>query len=227
MGMGMATTSDISLLISNLGLSVFSVALLFLLALAFSSFIKIVTVLGIVRVGLGAEGLPSAFVVGTLSLALSLFVMFPTLNRSIGVLNGSLSAKGASTTSAEKAAGFSKVFEEWKTFLAKHTHSEEKERFAKIAVQLDKEAAAEDLSGSFRILAPAFLVSELKEAFATGLTLFLPFLVIDLLVANVLVAVGLTQLSPILVSLPFKLLVFVMVDGWTLITGNLVATYAG
>ena len=79
---------------------------------------------------------------------------------------------------------------------------------------------------SWQVLAPAFLISELKRAFKTGLTLFLPFLVIELVVANILVAVGLTRLAPEYVALPFKILLFVVLDGWALITTNLVSTYA-
>src|SRR5690606_23380959 len=114
----------------------------------------------------------------------------------------------------------------WKGFLQKNSHESEVARFLDLARQMPADDGTASLqSGSWRVLAPAFLVSELKEAFATGFSLFLPFLVIELVVAHLLVAVGLERLSPGVVSLPFKLLVFVLVDGWTLITTGLVTSY--
>lgn len=226
---------DAASFIANMGLSVVSILGLLFLVLVFSAYVKIVTVLSILRVGLGLGSLPAVFVVGGLSLGLSFFVMYPTLIDSSRAMDQVL--QGRAVTDQARAAAFGAGLERWKVFLSKCAHKAEVERFAEIAGKFDAAGKIKDgeqkqqaMPGSvdrnsWRILAPAFLVSQLKEAFATGLTLFLPLLVIDLFVANVLVAVGLERMSPAVVSFPFKLLLFVMLDGWTLITTNLVSTY--
>jgi flagellar biosynthesis protein FliP len=223
--------------IANLGFSVITVLVVLFFVLVFSAYVKIVTVLSIVRVGLGLGSLPAVFVVGGLSFGLSFFVMYPTLLDSSRAMDQVLQARSAPVSDQLRAAAFNAGLERWKVFLRTCAHKSEVERFTEIAAKLDAagkvkdneqkpEASASSVDpNSWRILAPAFLVSELKEAFATGLTLFLPLLVIDLFIANVLVAVGLERMSPAVVSFPFKLLLFVMVDGWTLITTNLVSTY--
>ena len=212
--------------IEALGFSAIGLLMLVALALVFSSYVKIITVLGILRVGLGVHSIPSALVTGGLAIALTFFVMYPTLQR------GAQSMEVA-RTKAGPVAALDAAADEWKKFVKRHTHEEELKRFVEIAIKIDSDTGSEvrgdassEYANSWRTLAPAFLVSELKEAFATGLSLFLPFLVIDLLVSNILVAVGLDRVSPIVVALPFKLLLFVLLDGWTLITTNLVATYA-
>jgi len=213
--------------IAGLGLSVFAILLLALFALLFSSYVKIVTVLSIVRAGFGVHSLPSAFVTAGLALALSFFVMYPTLQESLRSMDSVIRSGGASTD-VRRARAIEAALPAWKDFLARNTDAEDLARFSEVAVKLDQAnqvEVAETAVTSWRILAPAFLVSELKEAFITGLNLFLPFLVIDLCIASALVAVGVTRINPVLIALPFKLLLFVMVDGWTVITSNLVATY--
>ena len=223
--------------IFSLGLSTGAIVLLIALALLFSSYVKIVTVLSIVRAGLGTDGLPSFLVTSGLALALAFFVMSPTLMSSTSAIDKAL-AKDSSTSKA-KASAIGEGVKEWKKFVIKNTDIEEKNKFSEIALKLkDKNSVetekveegsdnskADDLQNSWQVLAPAFLVTELKKAFKTGLTLFLPFLVIELIIANVLVAVGLTRLAPEYVALPFKILLFVVLDGWALITTNLVSTY--
>ena len=171
--------------------------------------------------------------------------MYPTLKQTASAIDAARS--GATFTDAERVKALELGAESWKTFVLRHAHAEERTRFAEIAHRLNRntvsEAVSEAVSASaevaedsqatallersWQVLAPAFIVSQLKEAFKIGLTLLLPLLVIDLLVAQVLVALGLTQLSPSVVSLPIKLVVFVAVGGWSLITSNLVASYAG
>lgn len=217
-----------------LGLSSVSLVLLLILALLFSSYVKIVTVLSVLRLGLGFDGLASVLLGGGLALALTFFVMYPTLELSSEAASKVLRQESGDT-SLTQAKALEAGLVHWKSFLMKHTHAEEKKRFVQVANRLDTEmnpsssrtqVVSETLETSWRVLAPAFLVSELKEAFATGLSLFLPFLVVDLVVAHLLLAVGLERSDPALVSFPFKLLLFVLVDGWGLITSNLVATYA-
>ena len=221
---------DILTFITQSGFSVISLSVVFFIVLTLSSFVKIVTVLGILRAGLGFQSIPSSFVTGSLAFALALFVMFPTLQVSTAAFDAMIGRGQAKSPEILRTQATAAAFEKWKEFLIRHAHPVEKQRFLKIASELDaqtrvSETGAATSAESIRVLAPAFLVSELKEAFATGLIVFLPLLVVELVVANVLVAVGLTQLSPALVSLPFKLLLFVLVDGWGLITGNLLMSY--
>ncbi len=228
------TTFNIASSIAQSGFSVLALVALFLTVLSLSSYVKIVTVLSIVRAGFGMESIPSGFVTGIISLVLSLFIMFPTIQSSTASFDSTIAGARGPVTDQLRAKATTAAFEEWKLFLSRHAHPQEKERFLKIARDLASKnpvgskkspTPAEESAESIRVLAPAFLVSELKEAFSTGLTLFLPLLVVDLVVSNVLVAVGLLQVSPFLVSLPFKLLLFVLVDGWGLIVGNLLLSY--
>ncbi len=218
-----------------MGLSSVSLVLLLVLALLFSSYVKIVTVLSVLRLGLGFDGLASVLLGGGLALALTFFVMYPTLEQSSTAASRVLQQQGSTSNPLTQARAIEAGLIHWKGFLQKHTHAEEKKRFLDIASRLDSDMqskatltqkVSEPSETSWRVLAPAFLVSELKEAFATGLSLFLPFLVVDLVVAHLLLAIGLERSDPAIVSFPFKLLLFVLVDGWGLITSNLVATYA-
>ncbi|MCB0358052.1 MAG: EscR/YscR/HrcR family type III secretion system export apparatus protein [Bdellovibrionales bacterium] len=210
---------------SSFGYSLVVVAVIAMAALLFSSYVKIITVLAIARAGIGLQSLPSAFVTTGLALALSLFVMAPTALRATEAIDLRLRSVGGTADDGARAAALAAGFEEWKKFLVSHTREEDLQRFRSIEVDKGGREAAVSGEPEWRVLLPAFLVSELRAAFATGITVFLPFLVIDLLVANVLAVVGLISVSPLLVSLPFKLLLFVLVDGWALITTNLVASY--
>jgi len=224
---------DTAISFTHFGFSAIGLVALLLVALVFSSYVKIVTVLGILRAGLGVASLPSALVTTGLAFALSFFVMLPTLRESAKVVDSYQNAKGTIRTDSARVQALALAFAKWKAFLLRHSHLEQRQRFAELARQIDQRKISKSKgsativdSKSWRVLAPAFLVSELKEAFATGLSLFLPFLIIDLLVMNVLAAVGLDRMSSASVAFPFKLLLFVMVDGWGLITANLVQTYA-
>lgn len=212
------TTEEFLVLWTNFGLPLVSVVLLALLALLFSSYVKIVTVLGILRAGLGAASLPAVVVTSGLALVLSIFVMFPTLQGVTKAMHAEV--RNGSSQAQVLAAGLAR----WKAFLERHADEDTTEEFAKLAAKSDGSAPEAHVS-TWRVLGPAFVVSELKRAFATGLSIFLPFLAIDLIVANLLVAVGLVHFSPLIASLPLKLLLFVVVDGWGLITTNLVETY--
>lgn len=213
----------------NFGFSALSFLLILAIVLSLSCYIKIVTVLSILRAGLGMGSLPSVFVTGSLALALSFFVMYPTLSASARAADARLGGRAAVNDQARTEA-LTSAFEVWKTFVRKHATPADVDRFAQIALKMDAGSVADVSSGaldrdSWRVLAPAFVISELKSAFATGLSLFLPFFVLDLLAASILAALSLEKLSPALVSFPFKLLLFVVLDGWSLITANLVATY--
>jgi len=216
---------DILTILSDGGFSFFSLIALFFVVLVLSSYVKIVTVLGILRVGIGFDSVPSSLVTAGLAAILSFFVMQPVIERSTNEMSKAQIQAGDSGDAKEKI--LSAGLNEWKKFLILHTHELEIENFTQSASRIDQtDVVANASSNSWRTLAPAFIVSELKEAFATGLSLFLPFLVLDLFIATILLAVGYEDLNPHLVAFPFKLMLFVMVDGWSLITRNLVETYA-
>ncbi len=196
-----------------------------------TSFIKIAVVLSFVRSAIGTQQIPPNPVITGLSLILTLYVMIPVgqqmYNASYDVIHSGDSNQAvvsmASVDVLKKATLLGK--EPLRAFLLKHAHTNERKMFFDFAknLQLDKQDAA--TSEDFIVIIPAFVISELSEAFQIGFVIFLPFLVIDMVVSNVLLSMGMFQLSPVTVSLPFKLLLFVLVDGWALITQGLVKGY--
>ena len=221
---------DLNLTVARLGYPVVLVAAYAFAALLLSSYVKIATVLSILKAGLGVNGLPSAMVTGGLALALSFFVMYPTIRDSGQAVDAALRAKGGVLSDADRSFALDAGVQEWKKFLQKNAQPEELQRFAQLAAEGDraqgkKDQGAAGYGESYRVLAPAFFVSELRQAFKIGLSIFVPFLIIDLLCAVVLALAGVDSLNPHLVGLPLKLLLFVAVDGWTLITTNLAASY--
>ena len=211
----------------SLGFSILPILVLVLFALVFSSYVKIVTVLAIIRAGLGSASLPGAFVTGSLALVLSFFVMYPTMEQTFEAMS-SKQVQGSAGQAKAIDAGVKK----WKEFLVAHTDEELSKSFASKILNKQENISPENselelkrLQKSWRVLAPAFFVGQLRDAFKTGLSLFLPFVIIDLCIAQVLVAVGIQRLDPLVVALPFKLLLFVLLDGWTLISTNLVEVY--
>ena len=192
-----------------------------------TAFVKISTVLQIVRSAIGAQSVPSNTVIMALATALTLIAMAPVgqriLDRAMPLVNNR-SAKDDTTALVEK--GIDAVKEPMRDFLKNNASEKERTRFLVVAKNARTEVerakvGADDLS----VLVPAFVVTELTEAFAIGFLVFLPFLVIDLVVANVLLALGMQMLNPTQVSLPFKLLLFVAIDGWGLLAQALVSGY--
>jgi type III secretion protein R len=209
-----------------------------LAALAFlmvSSFVKIAVVLSILRSALGLSQIPPTSVITGIALVLSLYVMAPTgraMSVHLGPALEALSGPGGKRDAKAKerlekaASGLNRAKEPLRAFLSKHAHAEDVRLFHRLALRMNRSDKNYKVGKkSFMVLLPAFLTSELKEAFQIGFLLFIPFLVIDLLVANVLMALGMHMLSPTTISLPFKLLLFVMVDGWHLLTRALLTGY--
>jgi flagellar biosynthetic protein FliP len=187
------------------------------LVLMMTSFLRILVVLSILRQALGLQGSPPTQVLVGLSLFLSLFVMAPTLSQ---VNLAALEPYSAGALSADQAiAAAGGAFHE---FMIGQTRESNLLMFAEIA---GAGAFASEADIPFSILLPAFVTSELESAFQIGFMLFLPFLVIDLVVASVLMSLGMMMLSPTIVSLPFKLLLFVLVDGWALLMGSLAMSF--
>ena len=190
-----------------------------------TAFVKISTVLQIVRSAIGAQGVPSNTVIMALATALTLIAMAPVGQRIIDKAAPLAHGKNQDTTYLIEK-GIDAVREPMRDFLKANAAEKERARFLAVAKGARPEperskVGADDLS----VLVPAFVVTELTEAFAIGFLIYLPFLVIDLVVSNVLLALGMQMLSPTQVSLPFKLLLFVAIDGWGLLAQALVAGY--
>ncbi len=187
------------------------------LLLMMTSFTRILVVLSILRQALGLQQSPPNQVLIGLSLFLSLFIMAPTLEK---VNAQAIAPYSAGTINAEQAIAVGGG--EFHAFMIRQTRKHDLTMFADMA-GAPKYARNQDVP--FSILLPAFVTSELKTAFQIGFMLFLPFLVIDLVIASVLMSLGMMMMSPTIVSLPFKLLLFVLVDGWALLMGSLVASF--
>lgn len=191
--------------------------------MALTSFVKIATVLQIVRSAIGAQGVPSSTVVLALSAALTLIAMAPVGSRVAERLQPLLLRSTADP--AELIAGaIDAVREPLRGFLANNASVKEKARFLRLA-RKKQPADASVSETDLMVAVPAFLVTELLEAFALGFAIYLPFLVIDLVVANVLLGLGMQMMNPTQISLPFKLLLFVAADGWGLLAEALVTGY--
>jgi type III secretion protein R len=195
-------------------------------AVMITSFTKLVVVLSLLRNALGLQQVPPNVVINGLAIILSVYVMYPVgLEMSDSVQNaGGPPAQSMDLTRLLTLAD--KAKEPLRAFLTRHTSEDERAFFLKTAQQLLPENKRRTLSATdMLIVVPSFTVTELTRAFQIGFLIFLPFLVIDLIVSNILLAMGMMMMSPTTVSLPFKLLLFVMLDGWSKLIHGLVLTY--
>ena len=184
-----------------------------------TAFARIVIVLALLRSAIGAPGIPPNQVLIGLALFLTFFVMQPVLDASwtAGIqpmMDGRIG----------EMEGLAAAAEPFRAFMAANVRDQDLALFLDLARLDPPETPAQ---APWRALVPAFMVGELKRAFEIGFLLFLPFLVIDLVVASLLMSLGMMMLPPSVVSLPFKLIFFVLVDGWTLVSGSLVQGFAG
>jgi type III secretion protein R len=195
-----------------------------------TSFVKISVVLSIVRSALGTQQIPPTQVITGLAMILTVYIMAPVGQAMFRAADaggirqeeGLISAK--SVDALVKAS--IKAKEPLRDFLMKKVTTKDRTLFYSLALKLRKPEDRGDIEEKdFLVLTPAFVVSELKEAFQIGFLLFVPFLVVDMVVANILLALGMQMLSPTTISMPFKLLLFVLVDGWYLIAKGLVIGY--
>ena len=182
-----------------------------------TSFVRIVVVLGLLRTALGLQQSPPNAVLISLALFLTAIVMGPTLQRSYDEGIKPLMDQQIELPEAFDAAGAPV-----KTFMLSQVDQEDLALFIRLS-KIERPATAQDTP--LRVVTPAFMISELKRAFEIGFLLFIPFLVIDLVVASVLMSMGMMMLPPVVVSLPFKLIFFVLVDGWRLVAGSLVESF--
>jgi flagellar biosynthetic protein FliP len=182
-----------------------------------TSFTRIVVVLSLLRTALGTATAPPNAVIVSLALFLTAFVMGPALQTAYDTAIKPLIANEITTEVA-----FERGVIPLRAFMEKNVREKDLKLFVDMA-KLPVPEKPEDLS--LRVLVPAFMISELKRAFEIGFLLFLPFLIIDLVVASVLMSMGMMMLPPVVVSLPFKLIFFVLVDGWSLVAGSLIQSY--
>lgn len=217
-----------------------------------SSFVKISVTLSILRNALGTQQVPPNQVITGLAFVLTMFVMAPVAERmyeaSGSIANTRDIFSEASVKSLFDAAQKGK--EPLRRFLSQHAHPKERLLFMELAARLEQQSkqtlvprpaevtpaptpAATPTptqtlidKDDFRVLIPSFVISELKSAFQIGFLIFVPFLIIDMVVANILLSMGMSMLSPSVISLPFKLLLFVVMDGWFLLVRGLVLSYA-
>jgi flagellar biosynthetic protein FliP len=182
-----------------------------------TSFTRIIIVLSLIRTALGTQQMPPNQVIVGLSLFLTFFIMSPVINR---VNTEALKPYYADQISGEVA--MTRAVVPVKEFMLKQVREKDLALFIKIAKE-PRPSKPEDVT--LTTLIPAFVISELKTAFQIGFMIYLPFLILDMVVASVLLSMGMMMLPPVMVSLPFKILLFVMVDGWNLIIGSLVNSF--
>src|SRR5262245_50308407 len=192
-----------------------------------TSFVKISVVLSILRNALGTQQVPPNQVITGLAFVLTIFIMVPVA-RQMYQAAGTI----ANTRDIFSEASVKSLFEAGKQgkeplrrFLAKHSHDKDRVLFMEMAARLEATQPPQVGKEDFQVVIPAFVTSELKEAFQIGFLVFVPFIIIDMVVANVLLSMGMHMLSPSVISLPFKLLLFVLVDGWFLLVRGLVLSY--
>lgn len=234
----MFQTDPFTLIVLFVGLS-----LLPFVAMVATSYLKIVVVMSLIRNALGIQSIPPNMVINALAMILSFYVMAPVASESWAIAQKELAARpaaaapavapgGAQTSRPAAATWFetdalARAAEPFRKFLSDHASPRDRAFFVNTAETLwskDGQEAKVDPE-SFYVLLPAFCVSELTKSFQIGFLVYLPFIAIDIIVSNILLAMGMMMVSPVTISLPFKLLLFVMVNGWTLLIQGLVRGY--
>jgi flagellar biosynthetic protein FliP len=221
-----AYAQDISINLQGTGISeraLQMVALLTILSLAPSilimvtSFARIVIVLSLLRSAIGTQSAPPNTVLTGLALFLTAFIKMPTIQAS-----NQAGVKPLIAGEVQEVEAFERAAAPFRTFMLKHVRSQDLELFLDMSRQ---PRPATPAATPLTSLVPAFMISEIRRAFEIGFLLFLPFLIIDLVVSSILISMGMMMVPPITVSLPFKLVFFVLVDGWRLVTGSLVQSF--
>jgi type III secretion protein R len=194
-------------------------------AMMMTSYTKLVIVFGLLRTALGLQQTPPNMVLNGLAIILSIYIMAPVGMAMADSLHGrQFGAKGEGFSDIVAVLDAAK--EPVKTFLQKHTAERDRRFFVKSAAAVwPQERAAALSADDFMVLVPSFTLSELTRAFQIGFVIYLVFVIVDLIVATVLLALGMSMIAPTTISLPFKLLLFVMLDGWTRLIHGLVLSY--
>lgn len=202
--------------------------------LLMTSFVKLAVVLSILKGALGTPEVPPTTVVTGLALILTLFIMAPTGERMYRAMEPALATPAARAagdltspqSAALLAAAADRAKEPLREFLLRHSSPRDRATFHGLALRLRTPAERAGIGDrDLQVAVPAFLSAELRRAFEIGFLLFIPFLIIDLVISNLLLALGMHMLSPTTVSLPFKLLLFVIADGWQLLLRGLIESY--
>jgi type III secretion protein R len=216
------STPDPLLIITMLG----AVALLPFLALLVTSFTKIVVVLGLLRQAMGLQQVPPNMVINAVAIILSVYVMAPIGMHAADTLKDKLQGPATSRRFEDLPVIYQSISSPLRQFLQKHTSAHDRAFFVRSAVKLWPQEAADALrDDDMLVLIPSFTLGELSSAFETGFVIYLAFVVIDLIVGNILLALGMQMLSPTVISTPFKLLLFVALDGWERLVHGLVLSY--
>jgi type III secretion protein R len=208
-----------------------SISVLPFVVMMTTSFVKIAVVLALIRSALGTQQIPPNPIITGLAMILTVYIMIPVgldIYKTAGatINQGSNQPVLSQVTVNLLVQAIKESKEPVRAFLVKHVHQKEKELFSSLAKKMRKPEDRDKVEDkNFEILIPSFVISELTEAFQIGFIIFLPFLVIDIVVTNILLSLGMFQISPVTVALPFKLLLFVLVDGWHLIAKGLILGY--
>lgn len=184
-----------------------------------TSFTRIVVVLSFLRTAIGAQQTPPNTVLISLAMFLTLFIMMPTFQAAYDQgIRPMMNEEISEIEGVEKAA------EPFKEFMLRHTREKDLQLFMGLS---KTEPVEEAMQTPMQVVIPSFMISELRRAFEIGFLIFLPFLVIDMVTASILMSMGMMMLPPVMIALPFKIIFFVLVDGWYLIAGSLVKSYGG
>jgi type III secretion protein R len=214
------------------GSAIVFMALLPFLVMTLSSFVKIVVVLSLLRSALGVQQAPPNQLINSIAFLLSLYVMFPTGVKMYDASKDYIDSAQAPTEmlSADSAAYFlaiaDRAKEPLRDFLKNNSLVKHQKSFYQSVYRMLPEKYRDSLTPQdFMVLVPSFITSQLKSAFEIGVLIYIPFFVIDLVVSNILLAMGMMMLSPVTISMPLKLFLLVMLDGWTLLIEGLVSTF--
>jgi len=183
-----------------------------------TSFIRIMVVLSFVRTAMGTQQTPPNQVLISLAMFITFFVMAPTFETAYDT-----GIKPLLSEDIDEFEAFKRVSEPFRVFMLKQVRGQDLSLFLELSGKPAAAVSSDDMP--LRILIPAFMISELRRAFEIGFLIFVPFLVIDMVVASVLMAMGMMMLPPIIIALPFKVIFFVLVDGWFLVVGSLVRSF--
>ena len=207
----MFQTDPFALIVLFVGMS-----LLPFVAMIATSYLNIVIVMSLIRNALGIQSIPPNMVINALAMILTFYIMAPVFSESWDIARSEMAARRPPAAN-----------EPFRTWLSNHTPERQRAFFVSTAEQLWGKYGepAEIDHDSFYILIPSFCVGELTKAFQIGFLVYLPFIAIDIIVSNILLAMGMMMVSPVTISLPFKLLLFVMIDGWTLLVQGLIRGY--
>ena len=203
-----------------------TIALITVLSLApsilimMTSFVRILVVLSFLRTALGTQQTPPTQVLVSLALFLTFFVMMPTFEAAY-----EQGLRPMIEEEIDEFEAFERTLKPFQTFMLQHVREQDLELFADFSGRNLDEIRGDNMP--MPVLIPAFMISELRRAFEMGFLLFLPFLIIDMVVASVLMAMGMMMLPPIIIAMPFKIIFFVLVDGWYMVVGSLVRSFGG